>query len=188
MEYLTFTSPRYKHIFEHGKNVARYSKMLFIQLESLHKLEEKWLALLLLAAKYHDIGALEGSSAHHKKSYFKIISDPNLPIADEDREKVAILARYHRKSLPSLNHFEFAKFSLAEQEEICKTASIIRMADALDYGHQGLISEIEVNIKTHDVIITCHSAYDISIEMLRIIKKSDLFERTFGKEIKCRKA
>ncbi len=188
MENYDFALHAHRHILTHGQNVALYCNMLFMELEKLHSLDDEWLDILLLAAKYHDIGAMDGPKSHHKNSYHKIIHDQTLPIEDSQREMVALLARYHRKSLPSHKHPEFVKMPKSVQENICQGAAILRLADALDYGHQGLIHKINAKIYPQLVLLTCHSHYDITNEMFRVIKKSNLFARTFKKEIQCRQA
>ncbi len=182
------SSPMYRPIFSHGENVAKYTKLLFEQLQSLHNLPSNWLDILLTAAKYHDIGIIVSANSHHKHSYTRIINDYNLPIENKEREMVALLARYHRKSLPTKDHSEFAKLSHTDQDELCKAASILRMADALDYGHQGIIDDLKVIIHSDHIEIICYSQRDISFEIERIVKKGDLFIRTFRKEIRCNQA
>lgn len=178
----------YANIMEHGKHVSRYAQMLFTGLEPLHELSNMWLRCLLLAAQYHDVGTIDSSKSHHKHSYIRIKSDFGILIADEDREMVALLARYHRKAMPCQEHEEFAKLSIREQKNVCKVASILRIADAFDYGHQGLIKKIDVHINHSHVTFTCHSCEDLAQELSRILKKGELFERTFKKEIRCKQA
>ena len=178
----------YDHIMKHGLNVSSYVRMLFLGLEPLHGLSDTWLRRLLLAAQYHDVGSIDGAKAHHKHSYVRIKSDFGIVIPDEDREMVALLARYHRKALPCQEHKEFAILSVSEQEKFCKAASILRIADALDYGHQGVIEKIDMYINKARVTLICHSSKNLSQEKLRILKKGDLFERTFRKAIECKQS
>lgn len=178
----------YSHIMDHGANVSNYARMLFLGLEPLHGLSDIWLRRLLLAAQYHDVGTIDGSKSHHKHSYVRIKSDFEILISDEDREIVALLARYHRKAMPRQEHEEFAKLSMSEQEKLCKTASFLRIADALDYGHKGVIEKIDVFIHHSRVTLVCHSKENLSQEQSRVLSKGDLFERTFKKEIQCKQA
>lgn len=177
----------YNEIIEHGLHVANYVRMLFLGLESLHGLSPVWLQRLLLAAQYHDIGSIDAEKSHHKHSYTRIRSDAGILIDGEDREMVSLLARYHRRALPSQGHSEFAKLSMNDQEELCKAASLLRMADALDYNHQGMIKQVDVHVDTFTVTLVCHSPRDISREIVRIASKSDLFVRTFQREVVCKK-
>lgn len=176
----------YKDIIEHGLNVARYARMLFEDLEPLHMLGMKWQERLLLAAQYHDIGTIDGEKAHHKHSYVRIKTDKNLAILEEEREVVALIARYHRRALPSHKHAEFACLPQSLQENICKVASILRIADALDYGHEAHIKRVRALIFQKQIRLDCLTDKGISLEKIRVEKKGDLFRRTFQKEIECK--
>lgn len=176
----------YQEIIEHGLGVANHVQVLFVGLESLHGLSPIWLRRLLLAAQYHDIGIIDGETSHHKHSYTRIQSGFEIGISDEDREMVALLARYHRKALPSTKHEEFARLKVNEQEELCKAASILRIADALDYSHERMIKQIDLYIDSSSVTLVCHSLKEISKEIEMVTKKGNLFVRTFQKEIICK--
>lgn len=176
----------YKDIIEHGLNVSRYARMLFEDLFPLHGLGELWLSRLLLAAQYHDIGTIDGEKAHHKHSYTRIKNDKSLAIPESDREIVALIARYHRRALPHDKHPEFACLDVQTKEALCKVASIIRLADALDCQHEAHIKKVRVIILEKQIRLDCLTDKCISLEKIRVEKKGDLFQRTFQKDIVCK--
>ena len=181
----TQTHVIYKHIMSHGLNVAKYARTLFLGLEPLHCLPDIWLERLVLAAQYHDVGVIDGAKSHHKYSYTRIKADRGINIPDGDRDIVALLARYHRRAMPSPKHEEFAELSIGDKEKFCKVAAILRLADALDYGHHGAIQDVEVHINKSSVTLRCHSQESILQEAIRVQKKGNLFRRSFKKEIEC---
>lgn len=170
---------------EHGQRVSAILATLFQDLAELHKLDDIWGYRLHLAAQLHDIGFAEGRKGHHKISMRIIEEDLSLNIQDEDRPWVALLARYHRKAWPSCRHARFAALKKREREELRKAASLLRIADALDYTHTGVVGQLGVEIKKHKVIITVQCAGDCSAEMQRVLKKGDLFMHVFGRELEC---
>lgn len=176
----------YKDIIEHGLNVARYARMLFEDLTALHMLSDVWRERLLVAAQYHDIGTIDGEKGHHKYSYLRIKNDKSLDIPDEEREIIALIARYHRRALPCEKHTEFACLNKSLQENICKVASLLRIADALDYGHEAHIKCVRAVIFQEQIRLDCLTDKSISLEKIRVEKKGDLFRRTFQKEIECK--
>jgi len=92
----------------------------------------------------------------------------------------ALIARYHRKSLPKKKHDEFARLDAKDQLLVCQLGGILRLSDGLDRRRSGLV---EVVALRHDV-----SAYrlrllgteDISVEIFGGNAKKDLFEKSFA--------
>ncbi|MFQ8736095.1 MAG: hypothetical protein ACLSAH_08790 [Bilophila wadsworthia] len=61
---------------------------------------------------------------------------------------------------------------------------LLRIADALDYTHTGVVGN-RVAVKKRKVIIAVQCSGDCSAEMERVIKKGDLFMHVFGRELEC---
>ncbi len=178
-------SPVVADSLEHGQRVAAIVARLFQDLAGLHKLDDIWGHRLHLAAQLHDIGFAEGRKGHHKVSMRIIEEDLSLNIQDEDRPWVALLARYHRRAWPSRKHERFAALNKADQKALCKAASLLRIADALDYTHKGLVGQLELAVKKRKVRIVLHCSGDCSAEMARVLKKGDLFMSIFERELEC---
>ena len=104
---------------------------------------------------------------------------------DEDRPYVALLARYHRKAWPSRRHARFDALKKSDRKALRKAASLLRIADALDYTHTGVVGNLAVAVKKRKVIIAVQCSGDCSAEMERVIKKGDLFMHVFGRELEC---
>ncbi len=177
-------SPAMREILDHGQRVATYTDILFRELVSLHGLSPEWGRRLHLAACLHDLGWLEGRKGHHKTSMRIIDEDLSLPIADDDRPWVALLARYHRKALPSRKHPRFALLKRSQQEMLRKAAALLRLADALDYSHKGIIQDLTVTIGKNKVILQAVCTGDGTEEIARCKEKGTLFVRMFKKEPK----
>ena len=177
-------SPAMREILEHGQRVATYTDILFKELDSLHGLPPEWGRRLHLAACLHDLGWLEGRKGHHKTSMRIIDEDLSLPITDEDRPWVALLARYHRKAAPSRKHPRFALLQRSQQEMLCKAAALLRLADALDYSHRGVIHHFDVKIGKNKILLQATCTGDCAKEIDRCKEKGTLFARMFKKEPK----
>lgn len=169
----------------HGQRVAVIAATLFQDLAELHELDDVWGHRLHLAAQLHDIGFAEGRKGHHKISMRLIEEDLSLNIHDEDRPWVALLARYHRKAWPSRKHSRFDALKRDERKALRKAASLLRIADALDYTHSGVVRNLAVTVKKRKVIIAIQCSGDCLAEMERVIKKGDLFMHVFGRELEC---
>lgn len=177
-------SPAMREILEHGQRVAAYADILFRELGSLHGLSPEWGRRLHLAACLHDLGWLEGRKGHHKTSMRIIDEDLSLPISDDDRPWVALLARYHRKAVPSRKHSRFALLKRSQQEMLRKAAALLRLADALDYSHRGIIQDFTVTVGKNRVVLQATCTEDCAEEAERCKEKGVLFARVFKKEPK----
>lgn len=73
----------------------------------------------------------------------------------------------------------------SDRKALRKAASLLRIADALDYTHTGVVGNLAVAVKKRKVIIAVQCSGDCSAEMERVIKKGDLFMHVFGRELEC---
>ena len=169
---------------QHGRRVGLLALSLFDGLQTVHALNTHWRAILVQAALWHDLGfAVGGRKAHHKRSMSSIASNPGLQLSfglsEQDRPLVALLARYHRKSWPSEKHKAFAALNEADQDALKKAASLLRLADALDYTHEGCIEELRVKVRRRSVELTCVASGSCRKELERAEEKGDLFVDLF---------
>ncbi|MFQ8887328.1 MAG: hypothetical protein ACLR7Z_02160 [Bilophila wadsworthia] len=178
-------SPVMADSLTHEQRVAAIAATLFQDLAELHGLDDVWGHRLHLAAQLHDIGFAEGRKGHHKISMRLIEEDLSLNIHEDDRPWVALLARYHRKAWPSRRHARFDALKKSDRKALRKAASLLRIADALDYTHTGVVGNLAVAVKKRKVIIAVQCSGDCSAEMERVIKKGDLFMHVFGRELEC---
>jgi CHAD domain-containing protein/HD superfamily phosphodiesterase len=100
---------------------------------------------LLAAALLHDIGKSEGEKGHHKTSFDMIRAHGNpLGWKPGDLQRAAIVARFHRGSLPTRKHKALRDLLPDEQKATIQLAAILRLANALDAGHDGHIRRIQI--------------------------------------------
>src|SRR5437660_8158779 len=126
----------------HARQVTRLSAQLFEATQALHELDEHALRLLERAAFLHNTGMMIEVRRHHKHS-FRLIKETTLPdFTDEERHEIACIARYHRRALPSMSHEEFASLSNSARKRVSALASLLRIADALDYSHDGRVLQL----------------------------------------------
>src|SRR5438046_7756841 len=126
----------------HARQVERLSVQLFEATQPLHELDESALRLLKRAAFLHNTGMLIEARRHHKHSY-NLIKGTTLPdVTEEERHEIACIARYHRRALPSTSHEEFAELSRPARERVSALAALLRIADALDYSHDGRVLQL----------------------------------------------
>src|SRR5579859_6620936 len=121
----------------HARQVTRLARELFVATQPLHGLDATALRLLERAALLHNTGMVVAARRHHKISY-RLIKEAKLPdFTAEEQHEIACIARYHRRALPSMSHEEFATLNRSARKRVTMLASLLRIADAFDYSHDG---------------------------------------------------
>ncbi len=172
---------------EHVHHVCKLALQIFDSLQPRHNLDARAKFALEAASLMHDVGwsKATGGKEHHKRSYEMILAHPWKMIAPDDVLIIALVARYHRKSLPSPEHDGFADLDKRPRETVCKLASLLRVADALDRSHRRKVSDAVVkDLHRHVQIMLGPETYCQS-EHEAVDKKKDLFEKTYGVELLC---
>lgn len=167
----------------HSVQVARLSQQLFEQTLALHQLNEHDALLLNCAAILHECGNFLSVRAHHKHSQYIIQNSELFGLGGRDISIIALIARYHRKSGPKMNHTGYRTLPPEDRMRVSKLAAILRIADALDRSHSSRIGELSTRIEKQKLIICLISVSDISVEQHAMRSKSDLFHDIFGLRI-----
>lgn len=170
-----------KYAFDerHAKTVARFAARLFDSTRRLSRLSEEDRLLLEVAALLHDIGQYVSLSGHHKHTFYILQSSPLIGLNPKQKLVVANVARYHRKSPPSLNHLPFKTLSPAERKRVEKLAALLRLADALDVEHAGKVAGFSLQRKRGGLVLRLRGKGDLLLERWSLARKSELFEKVF---------
>lgn len=175
---------KYNYDKAHSKQVSRLALSLFEQMRELHGLPDRYSNILHAAAMLHDIGLFIAYSKHHKHSYYLIKSSGPGSFDAIELDMIANIARYHRKSHPTLKHLPFSQLSVVQQDVVRKLSAILRVADALDYGRQAKVREIQCKKRPAKVLaIKLVGAGDMTDEIGSAIDKAGLMKEVYGMEI-----
>jgi exopolyphosphatase/guanosine-5'-triphosphate,3'-diphosphate pyrophosphatase len=171
---------------EHAEQVAQLSLSLFDQTREVHRLGEEERALLHAAAMLHDVGAFVSYNRHHKHSYY-LLYHADLPgFTDRERELVATVARYHRRSSPKDRHAEFQRLTPEERIVVRGLAAILRVADGLDRGHRRHVRSVKVARRGKALQIDVLAEKGSELEVWSARQKSDLLQEVCGGDIRFR--
>ncbi|HEY1268377.1 MAG TPA: Ppx/GppA phosphatase family protein [Candidatus Binatia bacterium] len=175
---------KYHYDAPHAYQVSQLALTLFYQLETLHKLPEKFAAVLHAAALLHDVGLFIAYRKHHKHSYYIITSSGPVTLSKSDWELAANIARYHRKAHPSPKHLPFGHLSPSQQEVVRKLSAILRIADGLDRRHESRVKEIVCAVqKKKSVEIKISGPADLTVEIDGALDKARLLNEVFNVEL-----
>jgi exopolyphosphatase/guanosine-5'-triphosphate,3'-diphosphate pyrophosphatase len=174
-----------KYAFDekHARFVADMSVRLFQVLQSEFHLDPRHELLLRVAALLHEIGGFISNRSHHKHSMYLIQNSSLFGLSREDMALAALVARYHRRALPSLNHPEYAALDRDSRIAVSKKAAILRVADALDRNHLQQILSPSITLTKDELVITVDGAEDLTLERLALKEKGPLFEDVYGLKV-----
>lgn len=167
----------------HSRQVATLSLSLFDQLAASFGLKKRERVILETAAILHDIGYYISYHSHHKHSCHLIRHADLFGITPREREMAAVIARYHRKSLPKKKHDEFQRLTLKEQQTVSKLAGILRLADGLDRRRCSAVTGLQCSCDGSLVHLALAGSEDLAVELFGGSAKKDLFEKAFGVQV-----
>lgn len=169
------------HVDEpHALHVGRLALSLFDALADPFAMKKSDRKLLEAAAILHDVGYFIAYSSHHKHSYHLIRHAELFGFNPRERELIAQIARYHRKSLPKKKHETFQVLNSEDQQRVCRLGGILRLADGLDRRRSAAVHSISCEFGGTTVTIRLNGTDDMSLELFGATSKKELFEKAFG--------
>jgi exopolyphosphatase/guanosine-5'-triphosphate,3'-diphosphate pyrophosphatase len=173
---------RFRSESAHPRHVARLALRLFDATQGLHHYGAPERELLEAAALLHEVGFALSHAQHHRHSYYLIRNAELLGFTENEKEVIANVARYHRKSHPKLKHEGYRLLGPEDRERVRKLSAILRIADGLDRNHQANVGAIRVLVghKTLTLIPRGMGRKDLELEVWGAEQKKQLFEEEFG--------
>ena len=166
----------------HGETIAAahqatdISMQIFDSTIDQHGLGDYERDVLEAAAMLHNIGRFVGHSAHHRHSYYLIRNTDHLAgFHEQERELIALVARYHRKSAPKSSHTGYGALNDADRRRVSVLAGILRIGIALDRTGQSAVSKVAVKVKANTIVLSVHGA-DIDLEVFSADQRKSLLE------------
>ncbi len=167
----------------HATQVARLALALYDRLARLHGLPPRARRILEAAALLHDVGHAVSPQAHHKHTYY-LIANADLPgFADRERELVALVARYHRRSHPGRARRDLVELTAVELATVRKLVAILRVADALDRSHQQPVRAIRTEVRRGAVELRVAARGALDLELWDAAREAGLFQRVFARRL-----
>ncbi len=170
---------------EHAEHTAGLALSIFDQTKDLHKLGDTEREYLEAATVLHEIGNFISHTQHHRHSYYLIRNAELLGFTEDEKEIIANIARYHRKSHPKSKHPEFSKLNDEDRDVVKKLSSILRIADGLDRTHSSVVEDVYVRLDGDTISFVLNknkpgSSGTLELEIWGAEQKKKLFEETFG--------
>jgi exopolyphosphatase/guanosine-5'-triphosphate,3'-diphosphate pyrophosphatase len=170
----------------HSAQVALLALELFDALAPHHRLGDDAREVLEAAALLCNVGMYISHAQHHKHSYYVIRGTDRLAgFTDHEVERIALVARYHRKSDPKPKHPEFATLLPDEQFEVRALAGLLRVAIGLDRNHAARVDHVVVDDTADRIVIraVARDGEDIGLELYAAGSRSDLLASALDRPI-----
>jgi len=170
---------RFGYEESHALQVADLAEKMFDELEPLYKLGRHNRTLLSAAALLHDVGYHISHESHHKHSFYLIKNSEMTGFSESEKTIIAFAARYHRGSVPKEKHTDFMQLIEKDRLTIARLGAILRLAEALDRGHENRIQAIKFKRSKQNMTLKLICEKDCFIERQAVERKKDLFELAF---------
>ncbi|HYI61314.1 MAG TPA: Ppx/GppA phosphatase family protein [Acidimicrobiales bacterium] len=161
----------------HSAWVATLALQLHDDLAGLLGLDAESRDHLEAAALLANVGLAVSHDGHHKHSYYVIRnSDRLVGFTDAEIERIALVARYHRKSAPKARHPEFARLAPEEQAVVRALAALLRVAIGLDRTHGQRVAAARARAVGGTVVVevTPADGAEVDLELHTAAERSDL--------------
>jgi exopolyphosphatase/guanosine-5'-triphosphate,3'-diphosphate pyrophosphatase len=168
----------------HAEHVARLARQLFDQLQAPLRLDPGDALILEAAALLHEVGNLINYERHHHHSYHLILHGNLRGLSPRQRELVANVARYHRRSGPKKKHENFARLSRADRDTVRRLSAILRVADGLDRTHMERIDQVRCVCGPGRVRVRIRATSVPDVDLWGAQQKGKLFEKVFGLKLR----
>ncbi|HEY7614807.1 MAG TPA: Ppx/GppA phosphatase family protein [Gemmatimonadales bacterium] len=170
----------------HVEQVRRLALQLFEQLGQTLGCGPEEQLLLEAAGLLHDVGQLVSYPKHHKHSYSLITHAERLGLSPRDRELVALVSRYHRRTGPKRRHPEFAALPPGDQDIVRRLSGILRVADGLDRGHSAAVETATARLEAKALTLAVTPATkgtDLGLECWGASRKADVLAKLLQRDI-----
>lgn len=167
---------KYGYDAAHAAQVAALALQIFAETPEIHGLGPEWATVLEHAALLHDIGYFIHARGHHRHSRHLIRYDALLADYPQPwREMVALVARNHRKRPRKAPR----DWDQARAAAAASLASILRIADGLDYGHDAAARLGPLRLRRGGLEVAV-SGVRLSTLHAVLVDKARMFTHTFA--------
>lgn len=173
---------RYGGNLSYAENTADLAVQIFDQTTELHGLGARERTLLRFSALVHDIGSYINVRNRHKHTMYIIQAADIAGLTRTEKDMVANIARYHRKSPPEPHHAEFQELSRRARVVVSCLAAILRLAYALDVERTQRIRRVRCTVSDNRLLLHVDRR-QIALESWSVDGKAEMFAEVFGLDV-----
>jgi exopolyphosphatase/guanosine-5'-triphosphate,3'-diphosphate pyrophosphatase len=171
---------KYAVDLKNARHVANLAAELFDALLGLHNLAPDAGRLLETAAYLCNVGHYISDTGHHKHSAY-IVSSSDMPgFTVRERNIVALLCRFHRKSMPAQRHDVFRTLPNDDKRIVQLLTPLLRLAVGLDSAGTQKVKATETHIVNNVVNVYVRGEGDLDLEMWAAEGAAEAFRQMYG--------
>jgi exopolyphosphatase/guanosine-5'-triphosphate,3'-diphosphate pyrophosphatase len=167
----------------HARQVAALALGLFDATASRHGLQAPERSLLEYAALLHDVGRHISYPDRHRHTEYLVRNGGLRGFDPREVEIMALVGRYHRRGVPRKKNVAFATLVRPDREAVRVMAGLLRLADALDRSHRGVVKAVAVSETSRGLRLRCEVEGDAGLEQWASGRRVDLLERALDRAI-----
>ena len=170
----------------HAFKVRDLALKIFDDTRKIHDMDGYEKNLLEFASLLHDIGRYSFDENHHIESRNMILKSRELReiLAPNDIKIIAWTTFFHRKKPNPLKYSDEEWNRIKSDRKIfdiiIRLASILRIADALDYSLSQIVENIDIKYMENRLVFQIHAKGDADIEVAKAYDKAELFKEIFN--------
>lgn len=165
----------------HARKVAGLAHSLFEYLQPIHHLTAEHGKLLEAAAYLHDIGHYVSDTGHHKHSLYLVLNSDMPGFTDRERLLIALLCRYHRKTMPTARHMAFQNLAADLKRAVTQLSPLLRIADALDTSKEQLVSSLACDLRNGGVQVNLRVEGNAELEFWAAERAGSIFREVYDR-------
>jgi exopolyphosphatase/guanosine-5'-triphosphate,3'-diphosphate pyrophosphatase len=158
----------------HARQVARLALEIFDGTQRVHGLGARERSLLEFAALLHDVGRHISYPGRHKHTFYLIRNGDLRGFHPLDIEVLALVGRYHRQGTPRKRNLVFAALPRGDRRAVRILAGLLRLADALDRSHRGVVKALSVQDDRGELRLRCETQGDSGLEQWAARRRLEL--------------
>jgi len=169
----------------HAKITASFAVELFERLKSLHRLDTGYARLLEAACHLLDVGHFVSDTGHHKHSHY-LVRHADLPgFTEDEKQLIALMCRFHRKSMPAVHHAEVAALDAGPRRALELMVPFVRIADALDRSRDQHVRLARCETNSDAVVLTLEAeeGKDYALEEWAVERSGAAFKAVYEKNL-----
>lgn len=175
---------RFGYEEKHALHVAFLAEKIFDALALNYDLDRHQRTLLAAAAILHDIGFHISHESHHKHSFYLIKHSEITGFTEAERNVIAHVARYHRRSMPKERHAEFMELNERDRRTVWRLGGILRLSEALDRSYRSCVRDLTFRRDKQDLVLEVFGDAACERELEAAELKKDMFETAFECRLK----
>jgi exopolyphosphatase/guanosine-5'-triphosphate,3'-diphosphate pyrophosphatase len=174
---------KYNYDRAHCLKVSELSLQIYDQLTGIHPFGKQERELLRYAALLHDIGYFVNRSSHHKHGQYIVMNSGLSGFSHDELVILGNIVRYHRKSLPTRDHFHYKVLDPKQRLTVRVLAGILRIADHLDRGHRNFVDNVRIETDKRIIQMAVFASEHVDIEIQSAMNEREMLESTLDRPI-----